>query len=76
MVYFFNGPQLEFVGAKLESVIIEGNQFFNIGGGVHGVRENPYELYSNDTMQYLLGRGLGKLLSRHIIHGVRPVEGS
>ena len=27
VVYLFNSPQLEFVGAKLESVIIEGNQF-------------------------------------------------
>ena len=43
---------------------------------MHGVRESPNGLYTNDTMQYLLGLGLGKLRSRHIIHGVRHVEGS
>ena len=35
VVYLFNGPQLEFgfVGAQLESVIVEEGQFdFNIGG--------------------------------------------
>ena len=76
MVYHFNGPQLEFVGAKLESVAYGGCRVFNIGGGVHGVRESPNGLYTNDTMQYLLGLGLGKLRSRHMIHGVRHVVGS
>ena len=50
MVYLFNGPQLGFVGAQFESVIFEGNQVFNIGGGgVRGVRESPKGLYTNDT---------------------------
>ena len=60
MAYHFNGPQLEFVGANLESVVFGGNQVFNIGGGVHGVRESPNGLYTNDTMQYLLGLGQGE----------------
>ena len=68
MVYHFNGSQLEFVGARLESVVFGGYQVFNIGGGVHGVRESPNGLYTNDTMRYLLGQGLGKLRSRRTIH--------
>ena len=68
VVYLFNGPQLDFVGAKLESVIFGGNQVVDIGGGVHGVRESPNGLYTNDTMRYLLGQGLGKLRSRRTIH--------
>ena len=75
MAYHFNGPQLEFVGANLESVVFGGNQVFNIGGGVHGVRESPNGLYTNDTMQYLLGLGLGKLRSPPIIHGIRHAGG-
>ena len=68
VVYLFNGPQLDFVGAKLVSVIFGGNQVVDIGGGVHGVRESPNGLYTNDTMRYLLGQGLGKLRSRRTIH--------
>ena len=60
LVYHSNGPQVEFGGAKLESVVLGGYQVLNIGGGgVHGVRESPNGLYTNDTMQYLLGLGLG-----------------
>ena len=74
LVYHSSGPQVEFVGAKLEleSVVLGGYQVLNIGGGgVHGVRESPNGLYTNDTMQYLLGLGLRKLRSPPIIHGVR-----
>ena len=62
LVYHSSGPQVEFVGAKLEleSVVLGGYQVLNIGGGgVHGVRESPNGLYTNDTMRYLLGQGLG-----------------
>ena len=58
VVYLFNGPQLDFAGATLESVIFGGNQVGDIGGA-HGVRESPNGLYTNDTMRYLLGQGLG-----------------
>ena len=58
VVYLFSGPQLDFAGAKHESVIFGGNQVVDIGG-VHGVRESPNGLYTNDTMRYLLGQGLG-----------------
>ena len=67
VVYLFNGPQLDFAGATFESVIFGGNQVGDIGGA-HGVRESPNGLYTNDTMRYLLGQGLGKLRSRRTIH--------
>ena len=50
MVYHFNGSRLEFVGARLESVVFGGYRVVNIGGGVHGIRESPNGLYTNDTM--------------------------
>ena len=50
LVYHSNGPQVEFGGAKLESVVLGGYQVLNIGGGgVHGVRESPNGLYTNET---------------------------
>ena len=75
MVYHLIGSQLGFVGARLESVVFGGYRVFNIGGGVHGIRESPYGLYTNDAMQCLLGLGLGKLRSSPIIHGVRHAKG-
>ena len=79
LVYHSNGPQVEFVGAKLEleSVVLGGYQVLNKGGGgVHGVRESPNGLYTNDTMQYLLCLGLGKLRSPPITYyGVRRAGG-
>ena len=42
---------------------------------MHGIRESPYGLYTNDAMQCLLGLGLGKLRSSPIIHGVRHAKG-
>ena len=76
MVYHLNGSQLGFVGARLEGVVSGGYRVVKIGGGVHGIRESQNWLYTNDTMQYLLGLGLGKLRSPPIIYyGVRRAGG-